>query len=233
MIRPDSIKNFWEMRGKKYQEVSFESIANLEESPEFLHLKIALETEKILPKLELSPNKRVLDLGAGCGQWSFRFSPYVKEVVAVEYAKAMCAIGTHEASIRNITNVNFINSSAELYSSDTPFDLVFISGLFVYLTDEQVHALLHNLKNLVAPDGMLFIRDGTSILEKRYWINEKYSEVLKTNYSAIYRTKEEYIHIFQHAGFSLQQEEQMFEEGCPLNKYPETRLWYYLFSRGE
>jgi len=54
---------------------------------------------------------------------------------------------------------------------------------------------------------------------------------LKTNYSAIYRTKEEYAEIFEGIGFRLLKDSNMFEEGCCLNKFPETRLRIFKFEK--
>jgi len=68
-------------------------------------------------------------------------------------------------------------------------------------------------------------------LNIRHCIKDNFSSVLKTNYSALYRTRDEYVNLFACNDFSLIEDRQMFDEGCPLNKYPETRLWYYIFRR--
>ena len=228
-IDPIKIKKFWERRAEKLGAVPFESIANLEEKPELLELKTRLEQESIFPLLPLHRDATVLDLGAGVGQWTFRFAPHVKRVVAVEYAAELAAIGRAEAEKREVRNVEFVVSPAETYRSAEPFDCVFISGLFVYLTDEQATRLMANVRGLVKPDGALVLRDGTSILPQRHQIVNRFSEILKTEYSAIYRTAEEYRQLFAAAGFSLAREDQVFPEGCPLNKFRETRLRYYEF----
>lgn len=62
------------------------------------------------------------------------------------------------------------------------------------------------------------------------FIVDKYSEALKTHYSALYRTRDEYIEMFKRIGYSLIRDEDMFEEGSPLNKWKETRLRVYLFK---
>ncbi len=108
-------------------------------------------------------------------------------------------------------------------------DCVFISGLFVYLTDEQAARLMANVRRLVKPGGTLVLRDGTSILPVRHQIVDRFSEILKAYYSAVYRTAPEYHALFADAGFTLVRDGQVFPEGCPLNKFAETRLRYYLF----
>lgn len=229
MIDEQKVRAFWAARGEKYGRTAFESIANLEEDPDLLALKTRLEQEQVMPRLRLGPSTTVLDLGAGVGQWSFRFAPLAARVTAVEYTPELAEIGREEARRRGTDNVEFVISAAEDYAAPGRFDRVFISGLFVYLTDDQAGRLLRNLRSFVADDGMLFLRDGTSILPRRHLIENRWSEVLKTDYSAMYRTRDEYVALFREAGFRLAEDADMFEEGCPLNKYPETRLRFYVF----
>lgn len=232
MIEAEKVKSFWKTRGDKVGKMAFESIANLEEKPELLQLKISLEQKRIMPLLALTPQTKVLDLGAGVGQWTFRFAPYVKEVLAVEYMDSLCQIGRLEAKKRGIDNVNFITNAAEMFQTDEQFDLVFISGLFVYLNIEQAQLLMNNILRFVKIGGMILVRDGVSILEKPHHINNRYSSILNEYYSAFYRTRDDYITLFKDAGFRLIQDGQMFDEGCPLNKFTETRLWYFQFASG-
>jgi hypothetical protein len=88
-----------------------------------------------------------------------------------------------------------------------------------------------NLSKACHEKTKVLLRDGTA-LEKRFEINNRMSEHLRTEYSASYRTKEEYIQLFKNYGFQILRDENMFNEGCPLNKYPETRLRLYLFDQG-
>ena len=230
MIDAGNVKRFWEARGNKLGEVPFESIANLEEDPTLLQLKLKLEQERVLPLLPLGPEASLLDLGAGVGQWTFRFAPLVSRVVAVEYSAPLAEIGRKEAARRGADNVEFVVSPAEAFEADERFDIVFVSGLFVYLTDPQCQRLMSNLPRLLAPGGTLLLRDGTSILPgRRHEIDNRFSQHLKEYYSAIYRTRDEYVTLFARAGLELVQDGQMFEESNPLNKYPETRLRYYVF----
>jgi SAM-dependent methyltransferase len=229
VIDPTRIKEFWERRGEKLGTIPFESIANLEEQPALLALKTELEQACILPLMPLKPEAAILDLGAGVGQWSFRFAPFVKRVVAVEYAASLAEIGRTEAGRRGAGNVEFVVSPAELFRTDEVFDCVFISGLFVYLADSQCASLMANVRQRVKPGGTLVLRDGTSVLSERHHIVDRFSPTLKANYSALYRTTAEYRAIFSEAGFALECDGQVFPEGCPLNKFRETRLRYYVF----
>jgi SAM-dependent methyltransferase len=232
VIDQDKVKSFWDARAKTYENLAFESIANLEQDSENLQLKIQLETEKVGQFLGSVSGMSVLDLGAGVGQWAFRFAEAgARRVTAVEYSEPLAEIGRAEAERRNLGNVSFVVSSAENYASPVAYDLVFISGLFVYMNDDQAERLVSNLKGFCHDQTLVLLRDGTA-LASRHEINDRMSDHLQSRYSATYRTRQEYTDLFGQHGFVLQKDENMFDEGCPLNKYPETRLRIYRFARG-
>ncbi len=229
-IDQDSVKRFWDARASTYTELPFESVVNLEQDPENLKLKIELETAKVFDYLPSLDGARILDLGAGVGQWAFRFADRgAREVVAVEYSADLVEIGRREVAERGYESVEFVVSAAEDFETATSFDVVFISGLFVYLNDDQALRLARHLPSLVAGDGRVVLRDGTAI-ESRYELNQSFSTHLQTEYSAVYRTRDEYRDLFAGAGFRLIRDENVFYDGCPLNKYPETRLRIYEFA---
>lgn len=230
-IDQDSVKRFWDARASTYTDLPFESVVNLEQDPENLKLKIELETAGVRRYLPDLTGLRVLDLGAGVGQWAFRFIEWgASAVVAVEYSEDLVELGRREASHRGLTQVEFVVSPAERYVPSVPFDVVFISGLFVYMNDDQAERLAGLLQAACAPTGSVVLRDGTAVAD-RYELNKAFSTHLSTEYSAVYRTRDEYVRLFDAAGFDVIRDENMFDEGCVLNKYPETRLRIYRFVR--
>lgn len=230
MKTEENIRAFWEARGDKYNKVPFESLSNFEENPQILKERITAEKNLVFSKLLLNENQTILDLGAGVGQWAFRFAPLVNKIVAVEFALSQIEIAKREQAKRRIDNITFIHSSAESFISNEKFDVIFISGLIVYLNEKQFSKLIVNAKKMLKPKGILFLREPSSILDERYAIIDQYSEALKANYSAIYRTPDEIISLFETAGFIRLEDGQVFTEGSPLNKFPETRLKYYIFK---
>lgn len=232
MINSDKIKDFWDKRAYKLKEVEFESIANLEEDNKNLTLKIKDECEKVFNWLPQIKDLKILDLGAGVGQWAFRFAQKkAKYILAVERSKGLVEIGEMKKKDLKLNNIDFENSPAETFTSNETFDLVFISGLFVYLNNSQYKKILNNLHDLVSENGLLMIRDGMSIQKEQYEINDQYSEHLNAFYSAIYRKRNNYIQSIENQGFKLIKDENMFPEGHVLNKYPQTRLHLFLFKK--
>jgi SAM-dependent methyltransferase len=230
MIDKGKVKAFWDSRAAAYGALDFDSIANLEQDPANLALKVSLETEKVFAYLGSISGRTVLDLGAGVGQWAFRFvARGAHRVTAVEYSAALAEIGRREAEARGVRNLEFVVCPAEDYSAGETFDVVFISGLFVYMNDDQAEQLVATLPRHCRPDTLLLVRDGTGV-PVRHEIDDRFSEHLQASYSAVYRTADEYAKLFSRRGFALLAHENMFEEGCPLNKYPETRLRLYRYA---
>ncbi len=231
MPEREKIKRFWDSRAKLYKEMPFDSIGNLEQDADNLQLKIAHETEKVFGWLGSVEGKTILDLGAGVGQWAFRFAERgAKKVTAVEYSEELAGIGRAECQHRGTKNVEFVVSSAEAFETSDRFDMVFCSGLCVYLDDEQFAALTKQIPQWVQPGGALLVRDGMGRF-KRHEINDRFSEHLQSQYSATYRTREMYLEGFARPPLHLVRDEHMFPEGHPLNKYPETRLHVFLFRK--
>ena len=231
MLDPVKVKNFWEKREDSLRSVAFESIANLEEDPDNLKVKIKEESAKVFEWLPDIKGKRILDLGAGVGQWSFRFSERRAEAVtAVEFTESLSRIGRDEVQRRQCSNIEFVVSPAEEFRTNETYDIVFISGLFVYLNDDQVESLVANLPTYCHENTIVLLRDGTGV-NGRHEINDQFSEHLQADYSATYRTRDQYRALFEKAGLTIKKDENMFPEGHPLNKYPETRLRLYLLAR--
>jgi cyclopropane fatty-acyl-phospholipid synthase-like methyltransferase len=176
-------------------------------------------------------DKTILDLGAGVGQWAFRFvERRARHITAVEYSPPLAEVGRREATRRGVDNVDFVVCSAEEFTSTSTFDIVMISGLFVYLNDDQAELLVQHLPAFCHASTIVLVRDGTGI-NGRHEINDRFSRHLHVNYSATYRTAGDFERMFTAQGFALNRHENMFEEGCVLNKYPETRLRIYEFKR--
>lgn len=227
ILEKDKIHDFWENRGKEFAEPCGE-MANLEPDPKLQALKSSLELDVVSSKLELNPDMKILELGAGYGQWAMRFAPFVKKVCAVDYASSMIEVGKKYAQNEGISNIDFILSSAEDFYSNEKWDLIFILGLFMYLDDYQADCVSNNIKLMLAPNGKVFLRESISILPDRHLIDNQWSEALGVYYSALYRRKSDFLSLF--APLVVESSGWFFADGSPLNKWKETRLAYFSFK---
>lgn len=230
MLDRSKVKEFWDSRAKAYENIAFESIANLEQDEKNLQLKINHESEKVFSWLGDVRGKKILDLGAGVGQWAFRFiEKGAKSVQAIEFSAELAHVGRVEAQRRGVWNLEFIVSPAEEFETEEKFDIVLCSGLCVYLNDDQFLTLAQKLPKLINPGGLLLMREGMAVAD-RHEINNKFSEHLQSDYSATYRTRDQYLEPLLISGLKLVKDENMFEEGHILNKYKETRLHLFLIK---
>lgn len=219
---------FWENRAKR--NIPVENIGNLEDDPKLSKLKVKLEKKKVLEYLKLTPNMYVLDLGAGTCFWSIIFSKKVKKVYAVDYSKGMLELAMENVAKKGIKNIKFVHCFAQDFVSDIKFNLVFISGLFLYLNDDEAKKAVSNISKYSKIGTELLLRDGTGV-SNRYEFTNRYSTNLKAFYSATYRTRQQFINLFRNIGFSLVKDENMLWPDSELNKYSETRLRIYLFKK--
>lgn len=228
-------ERFWDARASEYGLIPLESIVNFEEDPVLLKMKVEAEERCVFGRLRLRRNHHLLDLGAGVGQWSFRFARHVERVVAVEPSERLLSIARHEAAARSISNVHFVRCSAQNFMAERTFDIVFVSGLLTYLTDASADLVMRAIKSMSTFDGTVFVRDSTSVLPSRYLVTERPQALnghraYYSDYSAVYRTRDEIVRMVTGVGFRLIEDGQMYEEGCPLNKTPEKRTWFYVFG---
>lgn len=232
----DKVKIFWEKKGgDNLHQTHVENLKPLwyvyqEGEEDIMHAKLDIEKSTVVDNLNLSKTMQVLDLGSGNGYWSFYFSQNVDHVDGVDYCQNLVQQSTDMAKASEIDNVSFWKSPVQEFKSSRKYDLVFISGVLIYMNDNDVALATKNISEYSKDGSVLFLREGTG-LENRHNIFDTYSEALESSYSAVYRTKEEYVESFEKVGFKLIKDADFFEEGSIHNKFTETRLRYYVFKK--
>jgi len=224
------IKDFWDSRANNYNENNY-SATNLENEKKLQELKIICEKEKISSYIKSISFKNVLDFGTGLGYWSRFFSNYCERILAVDFSEKMIDQAREITLKKNSNNnIEYVVGNVLDFSTNEKFDLIFISGVMIYINDKDIKKIQNNLTRLSKKGTYLLLRDGTGFPDS-YQIIDKYSKELSSYYSAIYRTKNDYKKLFENIGFSLLKDENMFEDGSSLNKHKETRLRIYLFQK--
>ncbi len=111
----------------------------------------------IVDEMPDSPN-RVLDLACGTGILTLRIARRHPrcEVIGVELREEYLDIARAKAKRQRLSNVQWVQSPAEAYFSDQPFDCIVSSYLAKYV---DLHTLTGNCRTMLRPGGRLITHD--------------------------------------------------------------------------
>ena len=137
---------------------------------------------------------------------------------------------TIKKKIRNKIDFFYGDICEKKYPQNSPYDLVFISGLILYLSQNQFSKLIKFISMNTKTCSTLVLREPVGI-NKEYILDNVYSSELKTNYSAIYRTEENIINAFKLNNFVVKTNEWLHPDNSKFNKWKETRLKVISFRR--
>lgn len=228
------MNNFWE--NQSLNEKSFiHSISNLSYDKNFSKEKSLIEKKRIENLLKLN-NKfynSCIEIGAGTCQWTFILSKISKSILVTDTSKGMLQLGrSHLFDNYPELNVKFFigDICQEIEPPNAPYDLIFISGLILYLNNKQFCQLLKFIYKNSSKNATLILREPVGI-NKEYILDNIYSKELETNYSAIYRTEEKIINSFKLKNFTLITNDWLHPDNSKFNKWKETRLKLISFRR--
>lgn len=178
-----------------------------DQNPEYADKWNTVEKELILPLMEADKTKSVLDLGCGIGRWAESLLPLCGSYTGVDFSEGMieeavkrCGHLMNDSSLFECDSVqHFLHKSA----ADKKYDIIIISYVCMYINDSEIEFVMKKIAELASENCVIYFIDTVG-LEKRLTLNEIYSDALKADYSAIYRTAEEYndlYKIFEKIGF--------------------------------
>lgn len=154
---------------------------------EWLHFR------RIVP---LHKYMRVLELGCGAGRWALRIAPLVSKVVGVDFSEEMIKLARERQRGLGLQNMEFCASLVQDAHWETPFDVVYLSGLTQNLTEPQLRQTLSHIQTMLAPRGILIERTSVSLGAREI---THYGD----GYQGIYRTVQELTSLFGEFGFHL------------------------------
>ncbi len=214
------LDEFWDRRADEFGNMKLESITLFEKSDLVLE-RDKLEKEAIA-KVQLPANCKALDLGCGVGRLSIYLASMCKEVLAVDSSRGLLDIAKKENAAPNIS---YLQSSIVDFKTNLSFDFVLISAVLMYLDDPDVLATIENFKRFTKKGSVIFLKESVSLLGKNFEIIDKYSESLKSDYSAIYRKPITYSDVFEKLGFKRTSLEKLYQH------HQETATMVFLFER--
>lgn len=198
------------------------------------------EVKNRLDLLQLTKNEDVLEVGCGTGRISKYIIEKSRSYIGIDCVSELIEIAKKRKDILKNKEVKFIEISFEdifdNYKKISPenkkFNRFVISGgVLMYMNDDEVSFCLNRLNELLDDKCIIYISEPIA-MKKRLTLNKFYSGDLDAEYSAIYRTEEEYMMFFENFyrnNFKLEVNEEFFFNDIKLQK--ETKQWLFVLSR--
>ena len=236
-ISYQNVQKFFEERGEngnlahKYNYVLFQ-----DDNPELAVQRDEQEKQKICGLLELKPGQRVLDLGCGVGRWGEELCGRGLYYVGIDGSPAL--IERAQKNLQQFPNrkllvglfQEFLNILKENGEGEA-FSLIFVNGVFMYLNDEDFGKALDDIKCVCGSECQIYIKESMGV-EERLTLDQIYSEGLRQEYSAIYRSISEYreatTKVFGSGDFQLISEGELFD--ASLHNRKETTDYYMIWK---
>lgn len=235
-----SIKDFYKKRAIEKTSIDIDAPVVLcgDKDQSKIEQWTSFEVENRLHLLNLDSNSVVLELGCGTGRISKFITPYINEYVGIDYVKEFIDIIKKRNDICINENTHFINASIQdlikdkcILPNKNKFNKIIISGgVFMYINDVQLKECISGILNIIDKNCIIYISEPVAIKE-RLTLNKFYSDNLESEYSAIYRTCEEYNEIFAdfyENGFKLKVNEEFFYDDIKSQK--ETKQWIFMLE---
>lgn len=115
---------------------------------------------ELLQRLGLSETSKVVDLGAGTGQFTLAAAPVAARVVAVDVSPVMLAILKEKLREAELENVDVVQSGFLTYQHEgDPADFMYSRFALHHLPDFWKAIALQRLRRVTRPGGLLRLWD--------------------------------------------------------------------------
>ena len=226
-INTNTVKDFFDKRAEKDVEnlmtiTSYHDKDNLEKRQKE-------EIEVISKKIDFN-GKKLLEIGCGLGRWAEFFKDKCNIYVGIDYSENLIEIAKKHFNYPNcyFENLSVTEMDEENLPIKGPYDIIFITGVLIYLNDEDIKIMIEKINNLIHKESIIYIRETISVLDQRLTLKDFYSEELEVDYNAIYRTEKELMGFFEKIdNINSIEKSRIYEE---LNDFDETSYEYFILK---
>lgn len=229
------VQIFFSNRSKIYSEENpLVSVLYQDDHPDLARERDVTEKTTLLPLLGAGSNDRVLDVGCGIGRWADVLAEKVHAYHGVDIDDGMINIAKKRH--KQNTNVSFQALPAQQINLNTltakaPFSLLVMIGIMMYLNDNECKKVICNVLKTLTLDARILIREPVGIKE-RLTLKNVWSDEMKCEYSAIYRTIDEIMGIletsFKECSYKMVASKALYPDH--LNNRSETRQHYLIYQ---
>jgi len=200
----DRIDAFFDERsnndGMKHK---YNYVMYLDDTPEVAIERDRQCKEKVKELLKIESGMRVFDVGCGVGRWGELFCNEGCYYVGVDGSSKMIErakdnLSEYEDKELFVGKVQKIDEVLKENNIEGTFDIIIMSGVLMYINDEDVNSILKSFTKLVHKGSQICIIESMSN-DERLTLKDIYSEELKQIYSAIYRSVDEFMEMMNTA----------------------------------
>ena len=204
-IDNNSTKEFWENRANNINNLQTVLLGSdktgIEQNTRNEHEKLIVES--VVKQIQ---NPRILDIGCGIGRWAENLINQFDSYTGVDFSEGFINFASEKFA--NYSNIKFYNNSIlnlDKEILDSKFNFIICTGVLMYVNDTNLSKFFKTLKQMTNTCNIqnIYIQESISIMDNRLTLNQFESKDLKTNYNAIYRTKQEYEEYFKTNKFDM------------------------------
>lgn len=238
-INEQEVRDFYNKRAALASSMKnpLSAVVNGEQNPEQADTRSRFDREYIVPRLDLTQNSAVLDIGCGMGRFAEMVLPLCGRYLGADFAPEMIAAAEKRTAAYSDQAKYVCASFSELMSKPDSFfggkfDCVIMLGVCMYINDTELVKCLTRLVDLLNDKCVMYVGDAVG-LGTRLTLDQIHSDQLDSDYSAIYRTAEEYVKlysIFTKQGFHFA-EQAYFPPEINGTRYNDSDRWYAIRKR--
>jgi len=150
-----------------------------------------LSLEALLP---IDTTESLIEFGCGGGRWLHALAPRVGVAVGVDLSEKCVELCRQR--FEAFGNVSVHHADIQEFSPIREYDLMYYSGVLLYLSDEAIHDCLEKHLPHLSDRGLVLVRDSLA-LHRTHQISHP------QGYRAIYRSLESWREIFDRHDFDL------------------------------
>lgn len=225
-INSDKVKDFFNDRANR----EFDSDLSIvlfqdKENSEQRHL----EEKKLLGEHINLEGKKVLEVGCGIGRWAEALHDKCDSFLGIGYSENLIEIANDSNTFENCKYqvMSAFDIKEDELLIEPPFDVIIISGVLMYINDEDLLVLIDELNKVGSEDKKLFIMEPVSCMDVRLTLKDFYSEGLEADYNAIYRKPDEYLKAFENLNCNKIFADDIFKD---LSDHSETKYMYFVIE---
>jgi 2-polyprenyl-3-methyl-5-hydroxy-6-metoxy-1,4-benzoquinol methylase len=150
-------------------------------------------------------NGRILDLGCGFGLFSLYFALQMpsREITGVDLNAKRIAGASKCAERMQVANVHYSASNALEWEAQGQFDAIYMLDLIHHLPRAEVANFLERVSGLLAPGGLLLLKDVSSRPFYKRWFTLALDRLMVGMEPIHYWDPDELVEVVENLGFEV------------------------------